>query len=898
MNPVPKPTSVLSGRAAPLFWLLLVFTGGILAGHSLRVLPLTAVAVGLPALLVMTLFCLWRRRRRLALLCVGLIVLLAGAIREKEEARRYAAAVGILRPLEEAMARGDTLRLEGRTVEIPCFGWEREALQAGVVVEKVWIGGQPHPVSFTTLLRVYQPGQFSFTWSKGDRIQFLARLTRPRWLRNQGQSQASIYYWYSNIVCLSSCKIPQLVTVLEDHPPGIRHRLRSAVDRAVEGAVAETGDRKVLRALMLGVSLDDAALRSAYVDAGLYHLLVISGLHVTLVMGLVGGILWLMRLPRTAGLVILFIALAGYAEFVQPRISILRAAIIITIYLVSKGIYRPARLLNVTALAAGLLLLTQPWYIYDPGFQLTFGAVFALAVIYPVWQQSVIAPLHLAAATVCTARVDLGAEPEHVRARRIRFALERFRFFCIPRRRPRRACRVFSLGLRLAATVLAPLLAGVAVLALTAPVLARIHAPLAPASVVLMLPALMILWPLLMVALLTLPAMLLGEAAAGWLIGLGGELAGTLNRLAESAPLAPRWLYVWPGVVVGVYLVLLFLLLRYGRQRALPLLAVILAGLWCWITPFTAGTGDVHLSMLDVGEGEAMLIRGRGGESLLVDTGGWPDFGDGAGANGGRGDLSRRVIIPALLHQGVSTLDAVVITHFDFDHCGSLPGLIRSFPVKRVYCSASDWRRQPPLARELARHLQAAAIPLIPLSVPARIEFPSVELDVLHPEEQAPLADGNANSLVIHGRSGGFSFLLTGDIDARTEGRLAAAGRLRPVDLLKCPHHGSRTSSSERLLQETRPVLALISAGPPWRFSHPSPVVVDRLNRYGVHWWSTYRDGQIIARFQDGQLRVERPVSDSPLDFPEPPLILSRSPHGASVPEKPLANFSLSSQTK
>ncbi|MBN2430561.1 MAG: ComEC/Rec2 family competence protein [Acidobacteria bacterium] len=889
MNTVPEPTSVLSVRAVPIFWLFLVFTGGILAGGSLPVLYLPAAAAGLPALLVMGLICRRRGQKRSALLCVGLAVGVAGMILEKWEVSRYSAAVNTLAPLHGVMERGDAVRIEGRTIEIPYHGYEREALQARVRVENVWIGGRPQPLSFTTLLRVYQPAQFTFTWSEGDRIQFLARLTRPRWLRNQGQNQAAIYYWNSNIVCLCACKTPQLVSVVEDHPPGLRHRLRATVDNAVEGAVSESGARKVVRALLLGISMDDATLRSAYVDAGLYHLLVISGLHVTLVIGLVGAVLWLLRLPRTAGLVILFVCLAGYAEFVQPRISILRAVIIITIILVSKGIDRPVHLLNVTALAAWLLLLSQPWYVHDPGFQLTFAAVFALAIVYPVWQHSVIAPLHRAAVTVCTTQVDLAAEPEHVRARTIRFTLERIWFEWFPRRKRRRVRLGYLLGLRLAAAVLAPLLAGVAVLAFTAPILAHIHAPLAPASVILMLPALLILWPILIVVLLAMPATLIWEAAAGWLLQLGGGLAAALNELVQAAPLAPRWLYAWPPAVVGVHLVLLLLLVRYGRGRALTLLALILAGLWCWITPVPQSEGAVGLSMLDVGEGEAILIRGRRGESLLVDTGGWPVFGDEASVAGSRGDLSRRVIIPALLNQGVTILDAVVITHFDFDHCGSLPGLIRSFPIRRVYCSASDWRRQPLLAQELARQLQTAAIPLIPLSMPDRIDLPGVDLDILHPAGITAAAEGNANSLVIHGRSGGCSFLLTGDIDARTEGLLAAANRLQPVDLLKCPHHGSRTSSSETLLQTTRPALALISAGPPWRFSHPSPVVVDRLNRWGVRWWSTYRDGQISVRFRDNRLEVECPVPDTPLDFPPPPLVIPRTSN-ASPREISFAN--------
>ena len=152
---------------------------------------------------------------------------------------------------------------------------------------------------------------------------------------------------------------------------------------------------------------------------------------------------------------------------------------------------------------------------------------------------------------------------------------------------------------------------------------------------------------------------------------------------------------------------------------------------------------------------------------------------------------------------------------------------MRIFPVRGLYVSAADWSREPELAARLSQAAAARGVPVHLLAAGDRLELPPLRLRVLHPPPGWKSARGNANSLVLLGQGFGADFLLTGDIDLAVERELAEAGALPPAAVLKAAHHGSRTSSGEAFLESVRPGLVLISSGPPERFSHPSPVVIE-----------------------------------------------------------------------
>lgn len=338
---------------------------------------------------------------------------------------------------------------------------------------------------------------------------------------------------------------------------------------------------------------------------------------------------------------------------------------------------------------------------------------------------------------------------------------------------------------------------------------------------------------------------LAGEPVQGPLRGLLELVVAPFEALA-ALPAGP-WhsvpLFVSAGVTVVVVLVGLVLLarLRWGLVGVGLLFAAL--ALEC-----ASPKSEVlpELVMLDVGQGDALVIRDRA-EAVLLDGGGWA-----------RGDFGGRVLVPALAQLGIRRLKALGMTHPDRDHCGGLVDVAAYLRAPSLW-AAPGWS---PTAC-FGDLLGLPSVGWRPLWAGARLTVGRWRLTVLHPMPGDRLG-GNDRSLVLRAEAHGFSALLTGDLEQAGERRLLAAvpRHLLHADLLKVGHHGSRTSTGEALLDAVAPRLAWISAGRDNRYGHPSREVLDRLHRRGVRVLRTDRDGQIRLRVgRLGSLHLELPES-------------------------------------
>jgi len=395
------------------------------------------------------------------------------------------------------------------------------------------------------------------------------------------------------------------------------------------------------------------------------------------------------------------------------------------------------------------------------------------------------------------------------------------------------------------------------------PLLAALHFPLPLSGTVLTLVATTLVWPIMILLLLAVPFAGVGGTVAGTLIQAAGWLAGILNALVDACRWPPLWMVPPGGVLAACYLTVLLLCFATKRPRhraAFLVSALLLVGLVSVPLPGPAG---LHFSVLDVGEGDCLLLRTPEGDNVMVDTGGTPSVGPPNPMRAGAGDLSRRVLIPTLLEKGIRRLDALVITHFDTDHSGSAIGLMRAFPVRALLVSDAEWRRRPPFAEELAAQARLNQLAIRPLAAGDTLRFHSLTLRVLHPGRGEPDPRANANSLVLEGQWQGHRILLTGDIEAATEQHLAEANRLIRCAIMKSPHHGSQTSSTPALLRSVDPSLVLISSGSPWRFNHPSPRVIARLESRGIPNLTTHRHGELLVHFHQPGFRLTFPGLDT-----------------------------------
>lgn len=252
--------------------------------------------------------------------------------------------------------------------------------------------------------------------------------------------------------------------------------------------------------------------------------------------------------------------------------------------------------------------------------------------------------------------------------------------------------------------------------------------------------------------------------------------------------------------------------------------------------------GQWRLVVLDVGQGDAILLQTPDGSDVLVDGG--PDD-----PRAGRGVVER---LAQYLPPSDRTLELVVLTHPDADHVGGLPAVAEHFQIERVLETAVRSTSRADRAWEAA--LDAQQTVRLEATSGQVITIGGVTLTVLWPPADTP-ADAeprNDTSVVLHVRYGEIDVLLTGDISDDVEQRLVTTGVLPDVEVLKVPHHGSISSSSEEFLDVLQPEYALISVGQSNRYGHPHPVVLRRFQQRGIEIWRTDVEGDVVM-VSDGE---------------------------------------------
>jgi competence protein ComEC len=274
----------------------------------------------------------------------------------------------------------------------------------------------------------------------------------------------------------------------------------------------------------------------------------------------------------------------------------------------------------------------------------------------------------------------------------------------------------------------------------------------------------------------------------------------------------------------------------------------IASGLWIVVAPtFAATPPPLRVTFLDVGQGDAAIVQFPDGRTLSIDAGGLAAT---------TFDIGARIVSPAFWALGVRRLDYMSVTHGDVDHNGGAASVFRDFGPFEVW----EGVPVPPHAptRELRALANEAGAVWRTLQPADRVSFGDVDLVVHHP----PRPDWerqrvrNDDSEVLEILYGGVSFVFTGDIGREVERTIAASFSRAPIRILKVPHHGSATSSSQRFLDALRPDIAVISAGRGNPFGHPVPSVLERYSNIGAAIYRTDQDGAVTVETDGITVRV------------------------------------------
>jgi competence protein ComEC len=554
-------------------------------------------------------------------------------------------------------------------------------------------------------------------------------------------------------------------------------------------------------------------LRDDFQATGTVHVLVTAGLHLGVVAAAIAFALRLFAVPRIPAALVAIPCVIAYAWLSGAHLPSQRAAVMVSVALLARACGARVASWNALALAAIVVALLWPASVATVSFALSFSCVSAIVLFArPLEHALANAPLpgRIREALALTIATQIGVWP-----------------------------------------------LSAATFGLVAPYAVLANAVVVPATGIAMLAG---------AATLALAAVPIAGDAAALIASV--DVAVIVRVVDAVASLPGARVSVAPPPALAIVAYDLAAIVAATQLRVRPRVAV--AILACASAAVLATTvrppdGRLTITMLDVGQGDGIVIRTPRGHTILIDTGGRLERG--GGSEGGESPaevVGERIVLGYLRRTGVREVDLLVITHPHGDHVGGCFPIVNALRVDAIGDSGQDYG-----GRAFGDCLAAARSRRVPVILVRKgmhyATADGVAFDALAPEEPL-LAEGrndvNENSVVLMLTyrcprcSAPFRMLFTGDAGAQTEARILASGTDLHADVLKVGHHGSAYSSTPQFIAAVRPRFALISVGRHNLFGHPAPTTLETLGNEGIPVYRTDLCGAITVG-----LTANRPVT-------------------------------------
>lgn len=710
-----------------------------------------------------------------------------------------------------------------------------------VDVLRIWKDGAASPAQGKALLSVRS---LAGPWQYGDVVRMTVRLRLPRNFQTPGSFDYEGYLSRQGVYVTAFLWDDKDLERIGWRGNPIRRRFED-LRRTLGSFFSSHLDEQtaaVLRALIIGdEGLLTKDLRTAFSRAGVAHVLSISGLHISLVAAACYGAWWWL-LGRSRYLLLRFLMpkivatltilpVLFYAGLAGGSIATWRSVVMVVVYLLAILLDRQEEVYRSLALAALLISLLWPGALLDISFQLSFLSILCILLgiqpfstwwenkkaqrltPWPFWQERLY--YWLASSFVISFCAMLGSAP-----------LTAFHFNQV------------SLIAILANLLIVPLLGSAAViLGLSATGLFLLHPSLAT--------------PVLACAgVATHGGVWLTQIIGGWSFAAFSVVTPTLLELF---------------LLYSCFLCGFFSLFGAGPRTAflsrLFFFAVLLTFLtdcllWIHSRYFHQ---DLRVTFLDVGQGDAAVVELPGSQVMVIDGGGFAseEF-----------DAGEAILAPFLWSRKIAHVDILVLSHPQLDHYGGLTFIAEEFSPRELWFNGE--RSSAMRFSRLWAALEQAKVRFRVLcrATPS-ITLSQVQAEILHPPCQSSGLDTNNASLVVRLRHDAIDILFTGDLETAGEQLLLATNRNIASEILKVPHHGSRTSSTRAFVSAVIPQVTVASLGDHNRFKFPAGEVVERYQQVGARFLRTDQHGAVTI-ISNGQSYTVEVIRD-PLHYSSPP---------------------------
>ena len=650
---------------------------------------------------------------------------------------------------------------------------------------------------------------------EGARVKICGTLRKFERARNDGGFDAAVYYRSIGIAYRLSAEKIQ-VTGENNSVECFASKLRDAVDRQYE-KIADEETCEVLRAVLLGdkSTLSDDTYE-LYQKNGIAHILAISGLHISFLASLMytmmrrAGIGFFPAFALCASMLALYCIMTGNA------VSAKRAVIMYIIKMGAELLGRSYDTLSALAAAALLVCFENIYVIYNAGFQLSFGAILGMAALCPAMERIL---------------------PSRLRKNRLVLSA------------------VGSMGVSI----------------FTMPVILYHYFEL-PVYAALLNMLLIPLVSLLMLCAAAAGALSLISVHAGvflvgtvhYILKFYSFLCVTVQSFPQSRVVPGRPSFMQCVVFYCIVLIFIFVVLKIKKLTS-KIKSIFCAGiLFSCVFLNIRPEFDLSVDMIDVGQGDSILVCTGTGETFLFD--------------GGSSDIKNvgeKRIFPVLRSNGITDIDCIFVSHSDADHINGVQELINlqddTFRIHRLILpqiiNTENDKAYTELVSAAEQHgieVRYAYAGMTVVSVKGSETKSGCKekfsVECIHPQKNYQYSDSNDYSAVYLLSCGGFKMLMTGDAEEKAEKAFLengeVSGLLSGISVLKAGHHGSAASGSEALLQKINPRVSFISCGIDNMYGHPAEITIERLKKYGSDIYVTSKCGQIKLRLKGNDFYI------------------------------------------